>query len=79
MVCLVTCSPNVSLYYFRGYYPKGGGEVFVKVYPCKSLTPVTMMDSGKVKIVKGRAFVAGVLPKRVRINPLYTNEFFQLV
>ena len=53
--------------------------MFVKVYPCKSLTPVTMMDPGKVKIIKGRAFVAGVLPKRVRLIPLYTNEFFQLV
>ncbi|KAL4235925.1 hypothetical protein ACF0H5_004315 [Mactra antiquata] len=49
----------------RGYFPKGGGEVFVKVYPVKELTPVTMLDPGKVTCIYGRAFVAGVLPVRI--------------
>lgn len=39
--------------------------MFVKVYPVRELTPVTMMDPGKVKKIYGRAFVAGVLPIRV--------------
>ena len=46
----------------RGYFPKGGGEVLVKVYPVQHLTPVTMLDPGKVTKIYGRAFVAGVLP-----------------
>lgn len=49
----------------RGYFPKGGGEVFVKVYPVKELSPVTMMDPGNVTKIYGQAFVAGVLPVRV--------------
>ena len=39
--------------------------MFVKVYPVRELTPVTMMDPGSVKRIYGRAFVAGVLPMRV--------------
>lgn len=49
----------------RGYYPKGGGRVGVKVYPVKELRPVTMMDPGTVTRIYGRAFVAGVLPIRI--------------
>uniref|UniRef100_A0A8C9TH73 RNA 3'-terminal phosphate cyclase n=1 Tax=Scleropages formosus TaxID=113540 RepID=A0A8C9TH73_SCLFO len=46
----------------RGYYPKGGGEVVVKVNPVKELSPVTMMERGNITKIYGRAFVAGVLP-----------------
>ncbi|XP_052776734.1 RNA 3'-terminal phosphate cyclase-like [Mya arenaria] len=49
----------------RGYYPKGGGEVFVKVYPVKQVSSVVMMDPGNITRVYGRAFVAGVLPVRI--------------
>ncbi|XP_072919496.1 RNA 3'-terminal phosphate cyclase [Hemitrygon akajei] len=46
----------------RGYYPKGGGEVRVKVSPIKLLTPINMTERGTIKKIYGRAFVAGVLP-----------------
>ncbi|KAL4593307.1 RNA 3'-terminal phosphate cyclase-like [Arapaima gigas] len=49
----------------RGYYPKGGGEVVVKVNPVKDLSPVSMMERGNITKIYGRAFVAGVLPFKV--------------
>ncbi|XP_052257906.1 RNA 3'-terminal phosphate cyclase-like [Dreissena polymorpha] len=49
----------------RGYYPKGGGEVFVTVYPVKQLSPVVMLEPGNVTRIYGRAFVAGILPIRI--------------
>lgn len=50
---------------FRGFYPKGGGELLVTVNPVKELQPVTMTDRGNIIKIHGRAFVAGVLPFRV--------------
>ncbi|KAI5101154.1 RNA 3'-terminal phosphate cyclase, partial [Silurus meridionalis] len=47
---------------FLGYYPKGGGEVVVKVNPVKELSPINMTDRGTITKIYGRAFVAGVLP-----------------
>ncbi|XP_053549709.1 RNA 3'-terminal phosphate cyclase [Bombina bombina] len=49
----------------RGYYPRGGGEILVKVSPVKNLTPITMTDRGNVTKIYGRAFVAGVLPYKM--------------
>ncbi|XP_060071049.1 RNA 3'-terminal phosphate cyclase-like [Ylistrum balloti] len=49
----------------RGYFPKGGGEVEITSYPVKYLSPVKMMDVGKVVKISGRAFVAGALPIKV--------------
>ncbi|XP_007901105.1 RNA 3'-terminal phosphate cyclase [Callorhinchus milii] len=46
----------------RGYYPKGGGEVLLKVTPIKQLLPIDLMQRGNVTKLYGRAFVAGVLP-----------------
>lgn len=46
----------------RGYYPKGGGEVVVKVNPVKELSPINMTERGNITKIYGRAFVAGVLP-----------------
>ncbi|KAI1891929.1 hypothetical protein AGOR_G00148770 [Albula goreensis] len=46
----------------RGYYPKGGGEVVVKVNPVKELSPISMTERGNITKIYGRAFVAGVLP-----------------
>lgn len=50
----------------RGYYPKGGGEVIVRVSPVKQLAPVTLTERGSVTRISGRAFVAGALPFKVR-------------
>lgn len=49
----------------RGYYPKGGGEVMVKVNPVKELSPINMTERGTITKIYGRAFVAGVLPYKV--------------
>ncbi|XP_041363053.1 RNA 3'-terminal phosphate cyclase-like isoform X2 [Gigantopelta aegis] len=49
----------------RGYYPKGGGEVKITMYPVKSVTPLTRTDPGKLVKVVGRSFVAGVLPIKI--------------
>uniref|UniRef100_A0A672QDT8 RNA 3'-terminal phosphate cyclase n=1 Tax=Sinocyclocheilus grahami TaxID=75366 RepID=A0A672QDT8_SINGR len=46
----------------RGYYPKGGGEVVLKVNPGKELSPINMTERGNITKIYGRAFVAGVLP-----------------
>ncbi|KAK3089015.1 hypothetical protein FSP39_000164 [Pinctada imbricata] len=49
----------------RGFYPKGGGEVQVKVFPSKCLNAVDATDRGQLTRVTGQAFVAGVLPIKV--------------
>ncbi len=49
----------------RGYYPKGGGEVVLKVNPVKELSPINLTERGNITKIYGRAFVAGVLPFKV--------------
>ncbi|XP_069593509.1 RNA 3'-terminal phosphate cyclase isoform X1 [Ranitomeya imitator] len=49
----------------RGYYPRGGGEILVRVSPVKYLKPITLTDRGSVTKIYGRAFVAGVLPYKM--------------
>ena len=36
-----------------GYYPKGGGEVYLEVEPCHQLQPITLNSFGKVEVIKG--------------------------
>ncbi|XP_068096092.1 RNA 3'-terminal phosphate cyclase isoform X1 [Hyperolius riggenbachi] len=49
----------------RGYYPRGGGEILVRVSPVKYLKPINLTDKGSVTKIYGRAFVAGVLPYKM--------------
>ena len=67
----------------RGYYPKGGGEVQVKVKPTKQLRPVELTTFGTLLRITGRAFVAGVLPFKVQLfsNPtlLYLAPIKQVI
>ncbi|XP_012697423.1 RNA 3'-terminal phosphate cyclase [Clupea harengus] len=49
----------------RGYYPKGGGELVMKVNPVKELNPINMTARGNITKIYGRAFVAGVLPSKL--------------
>ncbi|XP_007934322.1 RNA 3'-terminal phosphate cyclase [Orycteropus afer afer] len=49
----------------RGYYPKGGGEVIIRMNPIKQLNPINLTDRGSVTKIYGRSFVAGVLPFKV--------------
>ncbi len=32
----------------RGYYPKGGGEVVLKVNPVKELSPINLTERGNI-------------------------------
>ncbi|ELT99109.1 hypothetical protein CAPTEDRAFT_183136 [Capitella teleta] len=49
----------------RGYFPKGGGAVEVRVHPILHLQPINLTDFGKITCIRGRSFVAGVLPIKV--------------
>ncbi|ESP05284.1 hypothetical protein LOTGIDRAFT_208285 [Lottia gigantea] len=49
----------------RGFYPKGGGEVRVKVQPVKLLKSVKLLERGEIKEIKIYSYVAGVLPVKV--------------
>ncbi|XP_077390292.1 RNA 3'-terminal phosphate cyclase isoform X3 [Festucalex cinctus] len=46
----------------RGFYPKGGGEVHVRVRALQELRPLTLLERGNIIKIHGRAYVAGVLP-----------------
>jgi RNA 3'-terminal phosphate cyclase (ATP) len=47
----------------RGYFPKGGGLVRIRVLPiCEALPPISMTERGQVVEISIRAFHAGKLP-----------------
>ncbi|PVG03083.1 RNA 3'-terminal phosphate cyclase [Serendipita vermifera] len=44
----------------RGYYPKGGGEVVVRIQPVSEPLPaIAVLDRGEVMKIRGRSYVAG--------------------
>ena len=49
----------------RGYYPKGGGEVYIKTHPVNKLDPIDLTEFGNLNRIYGRAFVAGFLPFKI--------------
>ena len=51
---------------FRGFYPKGRGEVIYSSSPIQVLSPVNMTERGKLVKVELHAYTAGSLPKKVR-------------
>ena len=68
---------------FRGYYPKGGGHVRFMVNPViNHVKPLELLNSGEIVEIKGKSFVAGVLPIKVRFLfflPLLQNISFHIV
>ncbi|XP_011701402.1 PREDICTED: RNA 3'-terminal phosphate cyclase [Wasmannia auropunctata] len=52
----------------RGYYPKGGGEVHLRVKPVSSLNAVTLIDPGIPRGITGWSYVAG----SVHMNEAHT-------
>lgn len=64
---------SVCYTFCRGYYPKGGGEVIVRMSPVKQLNPINLTDRGSVTKIYGRAFVAGVLPFKVSCLEVYVG------
>jgi RNA 3'-terminal phosphate cyclase (ATP) len=50
----------------RGYFPKGGGEVHVRIKPYRRpLRPIQLTDRGEVCEIRIRAFHAGKLPRHL--------------
>ncbi|CAH8608351.1 unnamed protein product [Heterobilharzia americana] len=53
-------------YMVQGFYPLGGGIVKVSTSPVQdSLTPISLLDPGSVKLLFGYTFVAGRVPVKV--------------
>jgi RNA 3'-terminal phosphate cyclase (ATP) len=48
----------------RGFYPEGGGEVSVEVFPVTALSPVALSSKGKVLSIEGVAYAQN-LPEHV--------------
>ncbi|XP_012350923.1 RNA 3'-terminal phosphate cyclase isoform X1 [Apis florea] len=46
----------------RGYYPKGGGEIYLYIKPVHILKAITLTDPGIPREILGWAYVAGVVP-----------------
>ena len=64
----------------RGYYPRGGGEVYLKSKPLAStLNPINITEFGTLTRIYGRAFVAGALPIKIahmmadRVKSLFSS------
>lgn len=50
----------------RGYYPQGGGEVFLRTKgKLEKLNPIEIVEFGSLKRIFGRSFVAGHLPIKI--------------
>ncbi len=64
----------------RGYYPRGGGEIYVKTQPIEStLNSINLTEFGSLKRIRGRAFVAGHLSFKISENmALAAKEFFSI-
>ncbi|XP_063995609.1 RNA 3'-terminal phosphate cyclase [Diachasmimorpha longicaudata] len=43
----------------RGYYPKGGGEINLRIMPIKNLKPIDVIRQGNINGISGWAYVAG--------------------
>lgn len=52
----------------RGYYPKGGGEVHLRIKPVSNLNAVTLTDLGIPRGITGWSYVAG----SIHINEAHT-------
>lgn len=64
--------------YFRGYYPKGGGEVHLKISPIKNLTSIEMLHQGNIESISGWAYVAGSIHLNVNIALNMQKDLFLL-
>lgn len=60
----------------RGYYPKGGGDIRIRINPIELLTYIDLTDFGEIKRFFGRSFVAGNLPQQVSYYSLNSCLFF---
>lgn len=49
----------------RGFYPKGGGEVYLSASPLRILTSVVLDKPQSIKQIEGVSFVSGTIPTHV--------------
>ncbi|KAJ9574387.1 hypothetical protein L9F63_025966, partial [Diploptera punctata] len=61
----------------RGYYPRGGGEVHIRVNPVKELKPVNLVENGHIVSVWGWSFVAGSLSYKGNVAHLMADSAVQ--
>jgi RNA 3'-terminal phosphate cyclase (ATP) len=57
----------------RGFYPKGGGQVQIRVSPATSIAPATWLSRGEAVRVAGRSYSQGLashIPERMRTSAL---------
>ncbi len=47
-----------------GFYPKGGGRIQLKVNPVQELKPISLVDRGSLKKIRGISAISG-LPRRL--------------
>lgn len=53
----------------RGYWPKGGGEVLATISGVShTISPLNLTTRGAITSIRGKAFVAGILPIRIAKN-----------
>lgn len=66
---------------FRGFYPRGGGEVVVEANPIAFIKPVELTEFGQIRRIFGLSFVAGTLPIKVRFDfrkfRAFVNEYIR--
>lgn len=59
----------IIYYFYRGFFPKGQGEVSLEVKPVmKALKAADFTDFGELVSVHGIAYVAGALPIKVILS-----------
>jgi RNA 3'-terminal phosphate cyclase (ATP) len=44
----------------HGFYPRGGGEIMAKIHPCKSLTPISLVERGARTDHYAEAYITGI-------------------
>ncbi|KRZ18040.1 RNA 3'-terminal phosphate cyclase [Trichinella zimbabwensis] len=61
----------------RGFFPKGGGEVNLSIYPVNILCPINLLNRGSLCQIDGKSYVAGGIPYSVtkRCNRQLADQF----
>jgi RNA 3'-terminal phosphate cyclase (ATP) len=44
----------------HGFYPRGGGEIAAKINPCKTLSPISLIERGATTDHYAEAYIAGI-------------------
>ena len=50
---------------FRGFFPKGHGEVSITLDPVSCLRPITLLERGDISGITVDTFTAGMAPRKV--------------